>query len=78
MLIYMPQSSFFVLKGVIMFRHNSVLWIVVICKIFLRLTDFKGRWLRKMSGVGKNTVIQFLSAIVAIGGYFKFERVLSL
>jgi hypothetical protein len=31
-----------------------------------------------MSGVGKNTVIQFLSAIVAIGGYFKFERVLSL
>jgi hypothetical protein len=31
-----------------------------------------------MSGVGKNTVIQVLSAIVAIGGYFKFERVLSL
>jgi hypothetical protein len=31
-----------------------------------------------MSGVGKNTVIQFLFAIVAIGGYFKFERVLSL
>ncbi len=33
---------------------------------------------RKMSGVGKNTVIQVLSAIVAIGGYFKFECVLSL
>jgi hypothetical protein len=32
----------------------------------------------KVSGVGKNTVIQVLSAIVAIGGYFKFERVLSL
>ncbi len=31
-----------------------------------------------MSGVGKNTVIQDLSGIVAIGCYFKFERVLSL
>ncbi len=31
-----------------------------------------------MSGVGKNTIIQVLSAIVGIGGYFKFERVLSL
>jgi hypothetical protein len=31
-----------------------------------------------MSGVGKNTVIQVLSAIVAIEGYFKFELVLSL
>jgi hypothetical protein len=28
-----------------------------------------------MSGVGKNTVIQVLPAIVAMGGYFKFERV---
>jgi len=32
----------------------------------------------KMTGVGKNTVIQVLSDIVAFGGYFKFERVLSL
>jgi hypothetical protein len=32
----------------------------------------------KWAGWGKNTVNQFLSAIVAIGGYFKFERVLSL
>jgi hypothetical protein len=31
-----------------------------------------------MSGVGKNTVIQVLSAIEATGGYYKFERVLSL
>jgi hypothetical protein len=31
-----------------------------------------------MSGVGKNTVIQVMSAIVAMVGYFKFERVLSL
>jgi hypothetical protein len=31
-----------------------------------------------MSGVGKNTVIQVLSAIVAIQVFFKFERVLSL
>jgi hypothetical protein len=28
-----------------------------------------------MSGVGKNTVIQVLSAIVAIGSYFIFEFV---
>jgi hypothetical protein len=28
-----------------------------------------------MMGVGKDTVIQVLSAIVAIKGYFKFERV---
>jgi hypothetical protein len=27
-----------------------------------------------MRGVGKNTVIQLLSVIVAIVGYFKFER----
>jgi hypothetical protein len=32
----------------------------------------------KTEGVGKNTVIQLLYGIVAIGGYFKFERVLSL
>jgi hypothetical protein len=31
-----------------------------------------------MTGVGKYTVIQVLSAIVAIEGYFKFERVFSL
>ncbi len=31
-----------------------------------------------MSGVGKNTVIQLLYGIVAIGGYFKFERAISL
>jgi hypothetical protein len=31
-----------------------------------------------MSGVGKDTVIQVLSGIVAIEGYFKFERVVSL
>jgi hypothetical protein len=28
--------------------------------------------------VGMNTVIQLLSAIAAIGGYFKFERAISL
>jgi hypothetical protein len=28
----------------------------------------------KNQGVRMNTVIQLLSAIVAIGGYFKFER----
>ncbi len=27
-----------------------------------------------MRGVGKDTVVQVLSAIVAIGGYVKFER----
>ncbi len=31
-----------------------------------------------MSGAGKNTVIQLLYGIVAIGGYFKFERAVSL
>ncbi len=31
-----------------------------------------------MTGVAKDTVIQVLSAIVAIKGYFKFERVDSL
>jgi hypothetical protein len=31
-----------------------------------------------MRGVGMNTVIQLLSAIMAIGGYFKFERVVNL
>ncbi len=31
-----------------------------------------------MSGVGKNTVIQVLSGIVAIEGYLQFERVVSL
>ncbi len=30
-----------------------------------------------MRGVGKNTVVQVLSAIVAIGNYFKFERAVS-
>jgi hypothetical protein len=29
-------------------------------------------------GLGKDTVVQVLSAIVAFGGYFNFERVLSL
>ncbi len=38
----------------------------------------KGRWLRKMRGVGKNTVIQVLYGIAAIEGYLQFERVLSL
>jgi hypothetical protein len=31
-----------------------------------------------MSEVGKNTVIQLLYGIAAIGGYFKFERAVSL
>ncbi len=31
-----------------------------------------------MSGVGKNTAIQLMYGIVAIGGYFKFERAVSL
>ncbi len=31
-----------------------------------------------MKGVGKNTVIKLLYGIVAIGGYFKFEHVVSL
>ncbi len=31
-----------------------------------------------MRVVGKDTVVQFLSAIVAMGGYFKFERAVSL
>jgi hypothetical protein len=31
-----------------------------------------------MRGVGKETVSQLLSGIVAMEGYFKFERVLSL
>ncbi len=30
-----------------------------------------------MRGVGKDTVVQNLSAIVAIGGYFKFEHAIS-
>jgi hypothetical protein len=38
----------------------------------------KGRWQRKMKGVGMNTVIQLLSGIVAIGVYFKFERAVNL
>ncbi len=32
----------------------------------------------KKEWVGKNKVIQLLHGIVAIGGYFKFERVVSL
>jgi hypothetical protein len=32
----------------------------------------------KNRGVGKHIVIQVLYGIVAIGGYFKFERVLLL
>jgi hypothetical protein len=39
---------------------------------------FKGRWKRKMRGVGKNTVSQVLSGIVAIEGYLQFERAVSL
>jgi hypothetical protein len=31
-----------------------------------------------MRGVGKNTVIQLLSGIVAIGGYLQFECVVPL
>jgi hypothetical protein len=31
-----------------------------------------------MRGVGKDIVIQVLSGTVAIGGYFKFEHVISL
>ncbi len=31
-----------------------------------------------MSGVGKNTLIQLLYGIMAIGGYFKFERAVSI
>jgi hypothetical protein len=31
-----------------------------------------------MRGVGKNTVIQLLSVIVAIEGYYKFERAVSM
>ncbi len=31
-----------------------------------------------MRGVGMNTVIQLLSAIVAIWGYFEFERAVNL
>jgi hypothetical protein len=31
-----------------------------------------------MTGVKMNTVIQLLSAIVAIGDYFKFERAVNL
>jgi hypothetical protein len=40
--------------------------------------EFKGRWLRKIRGGGEVIVIQVLYGIVAIEGYFKFERVLSL
>jgi hypothetical protein len=32
----------------------------------------------KLGGVGKDILIQPRPGIVAIGGYFKFERVLSL
>jgi hypothetical protein len=32
----------------------------------------------KKEGVRKETVIQILNGIVAIGGYFKFEHVVSL
>jgi hypothetical protein len=32
----------------------------------------------KKEGVGKDIVMQVLSGIVAIGGYFEFERVVSL
>jgi hypothetical protein len=32
----------------------------------------------KNEGVGKEIVVQFRSGIVAIRGYFKFERVISL
>jgi hypothetical protein len=31
-----------------------------------------------MRGVGKEAINQLLSCIVAIGGYFKFERAVSL
>jgi len=31
-----------------------------------------------MTGIKMNTVIQLLSTIVAIGGYFKFERAVNL
>jgi len=40
--------------------------------------QFIRRVVKIRPGVGKNTVIQVLSDIVAFGGYFKFERVLSL
>jgi hypothetical protein len=32
----------------------------------------------KLRGVGKNTINEVLSAIAAMGGYFKFERAASL
>jgi hypothetical protein len=31
-----------------------------------------------MRGLGKEAINQYLSGIVAIGGYFKFERAVSL
>jgi hypothetical protein len=31
-----------------------------------------------MRGVGKDTVVQFLAAIAAIEGFFKFERAVPL
>ncbi len=34
--------------------------------------------MKKEGGAGKNIVIQVLYGIAAIGGYFKFERVVSL
>jgi hypothetical protein len=43
-----------------------------------RLRTIKGRWLRKTRGVGEVIVIQVLYGIVAIEGYFEFERVHSL
>jgi hypothetical protein len=42
------------------------------------LSSVKGRWERKMRGLGKEAINQHLSGIVAIGGYFKFERAVSL
>jgi hypothetical protein len=48
------------------------------CRIYRNFNVFKGTWKRKMTWVGKVIVIQVLYGIVAIGGYFKLERVISL
>ncbi len=45
---------------------------------FSELPPFKGRWLRKMRGVGNEIVVQPRSGIVAIEGNFRFERAVSL
>jgi hypothetical protein len=66
-------------------QNVLIMCLIIYCIVLILLYTysfgcdlFKGRWQRKMSDVGKNTVIQVLYGIVAIVGYFKFEHAVSL